>query len=178
MTKLQRFDKRALAFIEYFRIAVEHLSLFPIGSELERIEYVMHELAHAFTMGFLQMPKLLPQAIETTLGRYSVATQDQLEIDTSFVTYRAMVKLGLASASDERKFAEKCAEALETGQYQNRIYAVLDALDVRSGDDALEDAVSHLVSMMRAPLKEAMATYSLPDDPADSQPKRAGQRPS
>ncbi len=164
MTNLQRFNKRALAFIGHFNIVVEHLSIFPIGSELERIEYVMHELAHAFTMGFLQMPQLLPQSLEITLGRYSATTSDHLEIDASLVTHNAMAKLGLVKPEELKNFAAKCADALSSNRYQGRVYLVLDEMEERSNDEAIKTSVSHLVCMMRAPFKEVLATYSLPDD--------------
>lgn len=173
MTNLQRFNKRALAFIEHFNIVVEHLSIFPIGSELERIEYVMHELAHAFTMGFLQMSQQLPQALEITLGRYSVTTSDHLEIDASLATHKAMAKLGLVKPEELKSFAAKCADALSSNRYHARMYLVLDEMEERENDDAIKTAVSHLVCMMRAPLQEVLVTYSLPDDPADARQPRA-----
>jgi hypothetical protein len=150
--------------MEHFNIKLEHLSLFPMGSDLELIEYVLHELAHAFTMGFMQMPKLLPAAIETTLARYSATTCDSLEVDTSFVTHHAMARLGLVKEADQAKFAAKCADALSSNRYRQRQHYVLDEMEFRIDDTALQDASNNLIIMLRAPWKIVLATYSLPDD--------------
>jgi len=163
MKNIERYAKRARELRDHFDIKVEHLSLFPMGSSLELIEYVLHEIAHAFTMGFLRMPKPLPAAIETTLGRYSAASCDSLEIDTAFATHKAMVELNLAKPSDQEKFAAKCADALSSGRFQNRVYYVLDEMDFREDDLALKEVRSNLVLVMRASWKLVLATYWLPD---------------
>jgi len=159
---IDRYDKRAKAFIDHFNIKVVPLSLFPTGSALERIEYVLHEFAHAFTMGFQQMPKLLSATIETTLAKYSEATNDSLEIDTSLVTQLTMVHLGLVKPSDLRNFAAKCAGALTAERHQDRLYYVLDEMEYRANDEAITQHVRDLATMMRGPLKTVLAIYSLP----------------
>lgn len=164
MTQIARYTKRALALKKHFNIEVAHLSIFPLGSDLEIIESVLHELAHAFTMGFLQMPTRLPDALEATLARYSATTRDSLEIDTAFVTYQTMTKLVLAKSADQAKFAARCADALTHNRYQSRQYYVLDEMGVRENDTALQDAVSNLTSTMRESWRQVLAIYSLPDD--------------
>lgn len=164
MRQLVRYDKRALALIEHFHIEVESLGIYPRDSELERIEYVIHEIAHAFTMGFTQMPRRLSASIEGTLAKFSKATSDQLEIDTAFVTHQAMVELGLAKSEDQHKFAAKCASALLDNRNSERVYLVLDEMEMRNEDAALAEHVNMLVSVMRGPLKSVLSIYSLPDE--------------
>jgi hypothetical protein len=164
VTKTKRYGQRARYLIAHFHIKSEPLGVYPIGSDLAAIEYALHELGHAFTMGFLQMPRKLPGAIEGTLARYSNVTCDHLEIDTTFVTYQAMVALKLAQPEDKHKFAVQCVSSLQTNRYQERVYLVLDEMEERNDDKVLQVIVSNLASMMRAPWRAVLATYSLPDD--------------
>lgn len=146
---------------------IEPLNMFGQNIYLETIEYVMHELAHGLTMGFEKFPSNVSAALPTTMARYGEITRDHLEIDTSFVTFHAMRDLHLVKQEDSIKFANKCAEAMDSVRYNNRPMLILSEFEVRGmyfpECGALSDAISELLSMMRAPLKLVVATFAIPE---------------
>lgn len=140
------------------------IGIFEQGSELELIEYVCHEIAHGLTMGFEKFPSVLSAGIKHRLARYSEATNDFLEIDTTFVTHQGMVALKLVKGKDLHKFASKCATALTSNCFSERMYYVLDEMERRSDDFALRNHASTLASIFRAPIPLVKATYLLRAD--------------
>lgn len=157
-----RLAKRAAVLQNLFEIdEIEPLGIYPKDSDLERIEYVLHELAHGLTMGFERFPAVLPAAVELTLGRFSAVTNDHLEIDTAFVTHGTMVELKLVKREDQHKFAAKCAAAMTTNRYTERMYLVLDEMEERALDCELNKHVQTLACMFRAPMPLVRATYLL-----------------
>lgn len=167
-TTVKRFAKRADELRKVFGIVIENLDIFQTRSALGPIEYVMHEIAHGLTMGFEQLPKNLATCVSDTLCKYSEVTQDHLEIDTAYVTFKAMVILQLAKPEDQPLFAARCSASCITLRYNERLYVVMNEFEVRELEGtALNDTISALCSIMRAPLREVLATYLLPDAKPD-----------
>lgn len=155
---------------------IEHVmvsGIYPEDSELELIEFMVHELAHAFTAGFKQLPVHLPELITHFMEDLGHATQDSLEIDTCYVTHKVMCNLNLALQAELHTYAEKCANACDTAFFEGHVYRVLDALEDRYKDPALSNFVRYVMDVLQSPLSEVKFTYLLPSD-GKSAPYRRG----
>ncbi len=174
-----RYFNRAVALMGEFGIGpIERLGLFPLNSYLETIEYVLHELAHGFTAGFLKFPSELSAALPGIMERFGTLTRDHLEIDTTYVTFHTLLRLKLVTADRLEDFADKCSNAMDSDHFSGKPMLVMSEFEARGcapsykqeADEALTSMVSDLTSMMRAPLKLVLSTFALAIDARPYQP--------
>lgn len=162
-TTLTRFHKRAVELQALFGIdRIEEIGVFRYNQKMKAVEYVMHEIAHGLTMGFVQLPPALPGQVAEMVLRFSVQTRDHLEIDATFVTFEALRRLRLVEQSRMPDFAKQCAESMDGDCFMERTHLIVDQLEQRTEDKALLEQVSSLVQIMRAPLSLVRMTYLMP----------------
>lgn len=122
-----------------------------ICPDLGLVEYVMHELAHALTLGrtLSEIPDGLNDWIDATLDGMPSYTSDVIEIDTSAVVYLAGVELGLwadskAIAYSTRRNLKAARMQIDAGGCFSKIF------ESSSGSKATQAKAHHLATFMRA----------------------------
>lgn len=152
---LKRLEKASDSLISKYRLEPSKgTGAFGTGtSSLHRVEYLMHEIAHALTLGLDPIPEDRPlhQAISDQLDKISVSSRDSLEIDTSYVVWGAGKQLGLwgsdLNSSEALQIASSCAGNLDA-DVRISSWEVLAEFSKRVGDSALSDAIQNLVTTL------------------------------
>jgi len=129
-------------------------------ASLKDLEYVMHELAHLLTMGVEIGPEVGSYLgrIDNELAKYSVATQNSLEIDTSYIVWQAGILLGVwESDFYAYKIAYSCAENCQAPPKVSKLLSVEDVRDewkARGHDHSLRDKILALHDVMTGEYEE------------------------
>ena len=148
-------DKKADSLISKYRLnPTRGTGSFGTGaSSLHRLEYLMHELAHMLTLGVFDMPmnEPLSDANDKALLKLGVATRDSLEIDTSYVVFKAGAQMGLWAnnlvSEEARMIANSCVGNLD-GEERISVWHVLTEFEKRSGDSIIQDATENLLNLL------------------------------
>jgi hypothetical protein len=167
--KLSNYTLRASALRQMFDIdPVQPI----VGLKDENaiiVEWVVHDIAHALTLGFRTLVTNLSASVSMMMDRLTIQTQDSLEIDTAWLTYKALQYMHLATDPDRARIARACAHNLSDESKTGRKHYVLDQFDIRDEQNhrnsALADHLTIFKDLFRKPLVD-VKRLCLPDDGA------------
>lgn len=153
-----------------------------VGLKDERaiiVEWVVHDIAHALTLGFRTLVTDLSSRVSMMMDRLTIQTQDSLEIDTAWLTYRALQYMHLASKQDRARIAKACAANLSDPSRTERPHYVLDQFDIRDNqahsNEALDDHLMIFKDLFRKRLVDVQRLYLLHADQTEAPGRLGGQ---
>lgn len=132
------------------------------NANAELVEWVVHDICHALTLGFRTFVTNLSEAVSMMHDRLTIQTQDSLEIDTAWLTYTALRSLRLVTSMDRPRIASACSSNLSDDSH-GRVHYVLDQFDIRNdqatANTALHDHLAIINDLFRKPLARVAELY-------------------